>query len=254
MPAPPAYTSVPAPDIDDLAAHVSRLNLTSTSQPITPVTPPRSSRANDTLYRYESPTQSGYTRAWAKAACATQSVPGGHVKAAVKGKRKHVKRAAFVVFIGTDPGAYEKWSEVQPLVKGISGNLYQGYSSMKAAVAAFDYAQQRSWTRKCPSRHASSSSATLTVAPAIPTLPQPASLLELETPNPLHCDDEDALWYVVYQGITPGVYQSNLECALNTVGLKGAVHDSWVEKEVAIAKYQQALLAGTVEVLLPPYY
>jgi hypothetical protein len=86
-------------------------------------------------------------------------------------------------------------------VKGVSGNIYQGYPSLAAAQAAFDYASRRSWTRAIPA-HPS------LPRQAIPTLPSPTGLLD--APNPLHGTDTvlGTSWYVVFSGITPGVYDS----------------------------------------------
>lgn len=68
---------------------------------------------------------------------------------------------------------------------------------MPIAHAAFQYAVERGWVR--------TSYAPLVAA--IHVLPQP--LDAAEAVNPLHDSEEiDATWYVVYRGITPGVYRT----------------------------------------------
>jgi hypothetical protein len=73
---------------------------------------------------------------------------------------------------------------------------------MDAAVAAFAYAQARSWVRTVYFPQ------TLSTSTAIPTLPTPAA--PLDGPDVLYNSDETidvhGVWYVVYSGITPGVY------------------------------------------------
>ncbi|KAJ7116753.1 hypothetical protein C8R46DRAFT_1239366 [Mycena filopes] len=54
-------------------------------------------------------------------------------------------------------------------------------------------------------------------------LPEPTTT---GNPNPLHGADFAPNWHVVYAGITPGVYGSYLECALNTIGLSCASYQS----------------------------
>ncbi|KAJ7024557.1 hypothetical protein C8F04DRAFT_1192235 [Mycena alexandri] len=191
-----------------------------------------------------------------EAAEATQGVAQGHATrvatpATPTRARNHGKRKGYAVFYGTVPGAYETWAEVVPLVIGVSNSLYQGYPSLAAARAAFEYAAQRSWTRVCGASASPSTGTTV----SIPALPQPVGMLE--DPNPLHGADGAAVrgrrWYVVYSGITPGVYQSSLECSLNTVGLSCPVFDSWDNKALAIAKFQQAVGQRRVHVRRPPY-
>jgi hypothetical protein len=98
-------------------------------------------------------------------------------------------------------------AEAESHVKGVSGCIHQGYPSLAAAQAAFDYASRRSWTRVMPARTSGAS-------PAIPTLPSPVGLLD--GPNPLHGTyTSTGAWYVVFSGITPGVYASlYVTCAI----------------------------------------
>ncbi|KAJ7028761.1 hypothetical protein C8F04DRAFT_1265720 [Mycena alexandri] len=244
MSSPPPY---PASEFDRILEGLSRLDIGEI--------PPSSPSPPTALYRYTSPARSGYTHDWDEAAEATQGVAQGHsIRLATPTtptrKRRNGKKNGYAVFYGTVPGAYATWQEVKPLVDSISHSLYQGYASLAAAHAAFDYAARRSWTRVC----GAPSSPPPGTAP-IPSLPEPVGMLE--RPNPLHGGDgaseRGRRWYVVYSGITPGVYQSSLECSLNIVGLSCPVFDSWDSKALAIAKFQQAVAENRVHVRQPPY-
>ncbi|KAJ7907847.1 hypothetical protein B0H13DRAFT_2331944 [Mycena leptocephala] len=80
---------------------------------------------------------------------------------------------------------------------------------------------------------------------AIPALPQP--LPEDLGANPLHETEAlDDRWYMVYCGIRPGVYRSHLECQLNTLGVRGALHESVIGRACAFSKYAKAESAGAV--------
>ncbi|KAJ7479678.1 hypothetical protein FB451DRAFT_1395245 [Mycena latifolia] len=247
----------PRANITHSTATSSRVpSTTSTAVPhgFCPATPTSASASHsEPLYRYQSPTQSGYTSHWDEAAQATQDIPGGspqHLTPRKNSRAQH-KRAAYVVFFGCIPGIYFHCplrDDVKPNVLGVHGSLYQGYMSQESAQAAYEYACHRSWTRVCG---LSPRSPSLQQAP-MPALPSPVSTFN--APNPLHFNGDDGRWYVVYCGITPGVYQSSLEYSLNTVRLSCMVYDSWSTRKTAIAHYQAALDAGYVKVLCPPSY
>ncbi|KAJ7020766.1 hypothetical protein C8F04DRAFT_1274602 [Mycena alexandri] len=169
------------------------------------------------------------------------------VPRAVSNPRKSPPRSAggYAVFFGRQIGAFPLWDDVQPLVIGVRCSLFQGYPTLAQAQAAFDYAAHRAWVRVI------SPSLTLTTHSAIPSLPTPL----LDSPSPLHPDNtnSDGRWYVVYSGVTPGVYSSYLECALNTLGLSGAVHDSFGEKSLAVAAFEDARERGLLRVVTPSY-
>ncbi|KAJ7156554.1 hypothetical protein C8R43DRAFT_1125749 [Mycena crocata] len=152
-----------------------------------------------TVYRFESPTQEGHTYSWSRAGVATQGVPNAFVREVQTGtaNKSRGKKVAYVVYCSIRTGVFRSWRETQPLVNGVSNCIYRGYTSLAQAEAAFSYALQRSWP---------------ITSTADPTNPINGS----ET-----CDDK---WYVVYHGITPGVYRSHLECQLNTLGVRGALH------------------------------
>ncbi|KAJ7701960.1 hypothetical protein B0H17DRAFT_1242322 [Mycena rosella] len=189
---------------------------------------------------------------------ATQGVAGGIPQLLTPSRKsQRSKKGAYAVFHGRVLGVYINWAEAKINVNGVPGSLFQGYRCRESAQAAYDYAHARSWTRVCGSLSPSAGPphmipALIPAAP-IPALPTPVGFLD--APNPLHDagDVGDSCWYVVYCGITLGVYQSTLECALNTVALSGAVHDSCTTKEMAVLRYQNALQNGRVEVLSHAY-
>ena len=48
------------------------------------------------------------------------------------------RRAAYVVFIGRNPGVYLSWKETEEQVHQFSGNDYKGFDSLEEAREAFD--------------------------------------------------------------------------------------------------------------------
>ncbi|KAJ7137328.1 hypothetical protein C8R43DRAFT_955536 [Mycena crocata] len=176
------------------------------------------------------------------AGSATQGAPRSHVHVvhhSTPTRKKHVKKAAYVIYRGINIGVRLTWSETKPLVSGVSNCIFHGYASVAEAQAAFSYAQVRSWMRVIGSARAA----------AIPIADLPQPLLE----NPLTWSETlDDTWYIVYAGILPGVYRSHLECQLNTLGISGALHESIIDQAAAFAKFAAA--AGTVRYLPPTYY
>ncbi|KAJ7430876.1 hypothetical protein B0H11DRAFT_2262776 [Mycena galericulata] len=183
-----------------------------------------------------------YTTEWSMAGSATQGVTDGRVFAvSPKRKNKKSKKSAYVVFCGSRFGVFHSWAEVKPLVTGFSNSVFRGYNTVAEAQAAFQYALSRGWVRNGYS--------TVT---AISTLPTPAS--DLLGDNPLNgLEPHNSTWYVVYRGITPGVYRSHLESQLNTLGVRGALYESIEGKHVALEKYAAACSRGEVAAILPPY-
>jgi hypothetical protein len=153
------------------------------------------------------------------AAAATQGVPRASVhtvQGPKKKKRKPGRRKAYAIFCGIETGVCLTWctttlffclsliigprEEADPLVSGVPNCLFRGYDSVEEAHAAYAYAHARSWTR-------------IAGAPvsAIPALPQPMSLAPSAANNPLNgTEDLDDTWFIVYRGISPGVYRSQL--------------------------------------------
>ncbi|KAJ7508855.1 hypothetical protein B0H11DRAFT_1901640 [Mycena galericulata] len=261
---PPPYSDV------DIVSALDHLNLSNDSESTqAPVcSPPRSTPSRQTpartpsglahaelpltpehrtrIYRYQSPTSSGYTPDWEFAAAQTQGVPGGKTLRIPKKTGSRHSKGGYAVFVGKKIGAFSRWDDVEPLVLGIPNALHQGYTTFDDALAAFAYARERSWTRVCAARPSSPGAVMPAQAVATVCLPTPTSYTDAL--NPLHGHNPDTgrkrLWYIVYRGITPGVYQSSLECQLNTVGIPGAVHDSCDDKMDAINRFERASRAG----------
>ncbi|KAJ7217454.1 hypothetical protein C8J57DRAFT_1537727 [Mycena rebaudengoi] len=190
------------------------------------------------LYLYNSPTKTGTTTAWGEAAHATVGIPGASSIHLTPKSRKSQTKRGFAAFYGCLPGPYSSWEQAKAQVSGVSGAIHQGYSSMEAACAAFDYASAHSWIGARP----------FTLATPIPRhsfqMPRPRSTPEDE-PGPLH----HGTWYIVYKGINPGVYESNLECILHTVGIRGSIFDSTQDKASAFRRFHVASESGHTAVL-----
>ncbi|KAJ7604346.1 hypothetical protein DFH06DRAFT_1349478 [Mycena polygramma] len=214
-----------------------------------PSTPPRGSSRSARLYAYQNANTAGITTSWSEAAALTQGVAGGSSLRLTPKSKSKARVGAYVVFFGRVPGVYEFWyEEAEPHVKGVKGSLYQGYQTPELATAAYEYARERGWTHVLPCPRIR-----FTTAPIL-RLPTPVGALD-DTPNPLHnaTSTQAGIWYVVFRGICPGVYQSSLECSLNTVGLSRATYLSFASKDLALAHFQDAVANGEVEVLTPKY-
>ncbi|KAJ7172870.1 hypothetical protein C8R43DRAFT_1119703 [Mycena crocata] len=186
-------------------------------------TPTQTAYIRPIIYGYENSTTSGRTSNWSTAGSATQGVPGGRVHIiqtpSPKKKRGHSKKAAYVIYCGINTGV--RLQQTEPLVRGVPNCIFRGYATVREAVAAFDYAVERGWTRNVGDD----------IQAPIPVLPQPTAHIPDDT-NPLNgSEDLDDTWFVVYPGITPGVYRSHLECQLNTLGVRGALHESIAGRE-----------------------
>ncbi|KAJ6459357.1 hypothetical protein C8R47DRAFT_1226632 [Mycena vitilis] len=249
---------------EEFAALISTLRVSGSSSPPTyrrTTTPPRPTAPAPTTstpppptptrgkYYFESPTKRGYTDSWATAGAATQGVAGAHVQSLQKSKSKKrkPKSAAYAVFCGRNPGVFPSWPLAAKSTQGASGSIYRGYPTVPEADAAFEYAKARSWTRVCSSRPSSPSHA------PIASVPLPCE--ESARPNPLHGSETiDQTWYVVYHGISPGVYHSILEALLNTVGVPNQRYEAVTGKAEAFRKYRAALGQRETTSAAPPSY
>ncbi|KAJ7825524.1 hypothetical protein B0H13DRAFT_2374918 [Mycena leptocephala] len=238
-------TSLPLPlyDIDQLVA-----NLTLEDPPTTPTKPKRKkenegpppasppapppiaappgysahnpSIAPSPLYRFESPTKAGYTRHWSEAAHATQGIPNSRAQALHKPpKGRGPKKAAYVVFRGRSTGVFLSWKEVERETSRLRFAVYQGYTSVEQATAAFDLAQRR--------------------APS--PIPEDAE----QAPAPLFPRAHDR-YYVVFAGLNPGVFATNVECALNVLGIPSCIHNSVDCYQQARDMFREAKARGEV--------
>ncbi|KAJ7707994.1 hypothetical protein B0H16DRAFT_1481455 [Mycena metata] len=132
------------------------------------------------------------------------------------------------------PSPAPRKAATQSFVVFKSVHFATGYRTLVEAQAAFKYAQERGWTRAL----APDGSTTAQLA-APPTPANP-----LQGPNPLHAGPlvANGLWYIVYRGITPGVYTSSL----NTQGLSAAVFDSCRGREEAEKLFRAAVTQNHV--------
>ncbi|KAJ7144887.1 hypothetical protein C8R43DRAFT_953680 [Mycena crocata] len=245
---PPTAPRTPAVPISDRPRTPPRTPTTSrtpvttlrtpTTASWTPAIPPRTPTAPQALYYFESPGRSGYTQSWATAANASQGVEHGHVQRVQnKPKKKHTKKAAYVVFFGHRPAAYLNWADAKSAVSGAKNAIYRGYGTVKEAQDAFAYAQARGWTRCTDARGPLGPTST----PHLPQYPTPSQRHDPPSPNPLHgTEDLDDNWYVVYKGIVPGVYHSLLEAMLNTVGVSNSAYETVVGRDAAFDLFQNA--------------
>ncbi|KAJ7620616.1 hypothetical protein DFH06DRAFT_1341734 [Mycena polygramma] len=212
------------------------------SRPSSPVrgapTPPPPALVSSTqrLYSYGSPDNQALTQEWAKAAHATVGIPNTVAHRLTPRRRKNTSIKAYAVFFGRTPGWCTTWAEVQASTLGVRGALYQGYPTPSAAEAAYEYARSHFWIGV----RSESRNSPIPCAHLLP-IQLPAPLTEPETTiNSLHC----GTWYVVYKGIAPGVYQSFLECGINTVGISGATYDSFDSRDIATERFTKARIAG----------
>ncbi|KAJ7142163.1 hypothetical protein C8R46DRAFT_1233198 [Mycena filopes] len=223
-PPPPSYTD----DDEQLARLLAGLDLTSSA----PATPPRPSPA---LYAYRTPVSAGTTSSWAEAAAETQGVSGASPRRLSPKKAKRRKPSGgYAVFCGRRVGSFKDWiHDVVELVIRVPNSLFQGYPTLAQAELAFLYAQDRGWTRVID---VNGSFAPTTIAR--PPLPVASN----HSPNPLHAGSStEGAWYVVYAGITPGVYASSLECSLNTLGMSGAAFESCSTHDETLSLFRSRL-------------
>ncbi|KAJ7805454.1 hypothetical protein B0H14DRAFT_3771589 [Mycena olivaceomarginata] len=219
-------------------SHTAPSQFLRTTSVLSPVTPTRSS-----TYSFRTPCTRGVTQDWSLAGYATQGVRGAHVvshrSSPVSKKKK--KSVAYVVFCGLKCGVFATWDEVEPLVTGVPNCIFRGFPSFAAAWAAFEYAEARSWTRDLSRSHP---------AP-IASLPEPISPIIASNALSVTSETDDDRWYVVYRGIRPGVYRSQL----NTLGVKNSVFQAVEGLSTALAEYAAAVAQNVVGSLPPvPHY
>ncbi|KAJ7439886.1 hypothetical protein B0H11DRAFT_2253420 [Mycena galericulata] len=205
----------------------------SRAAPSLPVTPARNTDAppNPTIYRFSSPKKSGYTPDWSEAGSATQGSPSSHVQAYVV--------LAYVVFRGRTIGVMQSWPEVQAAISGVRFALHQGYPSLDLAKSAFDSPTFMAGLLKADPG--------LPLPLSLSCAPSPVDAEQSAAPTLMHRSPDDP-WYVVYAGINPGVFPTNVECALNVLGIRASLHESVPSYAEAKAKFARAKERGEVHV------
>ncbi|KAJ7836518.1 hypothetical protein B0H13DRAFT_2368688 [Mycena leptocephala] len=186
-----------------------------------------------------------------KAAYFSQRVPQGRVRAIARSPSSpRPNNRGFAVFYGRIPGYYQQWHGPQGAhaqVTCVSGALCQGYETLAEARATYNYGCSRNWTgvRGVPAGE---------VRP-IESLPVPI-VPDDPTPNPLHgaVGARTHRWHIMYAGITPGIYLSFLEAALNTQGISGSRYDSATSLHEARRRWRVARENNFIEILNHPYH
>ncbi|KIM88515.1 hypothetical protein PILCRDRAFT_2743 [Piloderma croceum F 1598] len=174
---------------------------------------------------------------------ATQGVPGGKVyKMQVQVTRKHRKgrRVAYVVFEGLATGVFDTWEQVEPLVKGVPGNIHQGFDHRIHAEHAYVVAFAMGAVHVLPPRRSSQ----LTPSPAAPMSQAVMAAFSLTSSNFLGAE-----WHVVFKGKRPGIYPAWNFTATQTKGVSCSIYQKYPTKAEAEAAYRNAECDGFVEIL-----
>ncbi|KAF8503806.1 hypothetical protein F5888DRAFT_1631681 [Russula emetica] len=112
---------------------------------------------------------------------------------------QHQRRCeAYVVFEGLAFRIYSSWVEVEPLVKGIPGNIHQGFRHHRKAEHAYVLAFAMGALRTLLARHDMDQQVP---ASAMPMSEAVMAAFALAADNFLGAE-----WYVVFKGKRPGVY------------------------------------------------
>ncbi|KAJ7160862.1 hypothetical protein C8R46DRAFT_1038080 [Mycena filopes] len=160
----------------------------------------------------------------------------------LKSRSRTGKFKVYVVFRGRFIGVFDLWDDVVAATSGFRFALQQGYSSRQDAELAYQFAETHGWT---------SNSQTWTLTPLLSKdapLPHPVPGKTASSPSTLSYRETGAPWYIAYRGINPGVFGTFVECALNTLGVEGALHESVPTYEEAVAKFTRASVRGEVSV------
>ncbi|KAJ7023228.1 hypothetical protein C8F04DRAFT_1193684 [Mycena alexandri] len=164
--------------------------------------------------------------------------PDSHDRVPRLGCRERLctRLAAYVVFCGLQCGVFETWNKTHALVSGVANSIFRGYPTVAEAQAAFAYATIRGWTRV----------AGRPVVSGIAQLPQPINIQN--TRNALNSDAEFNSTCKCPSSHSKSVLMrdGSLESQLNTVGVRGALHESIIGLSAAIKKYRNATSRGEI--------
>ncbi|KAH8797280.1 hypothetical protein DL96DRAFT_1721323 [Flagelloscypha sp. PMI_526] len=215
---PPPY-SAPSPAIlrrqgSQLPVSSNGQSVVDSQQPSAPVTPRRPNPSNTFRGNWISP---------------SNSLPSSSGK-----------KVAYTVLKGYQPGIYDNWSMTNRQVHGYPGALMKGFSSRAVANQVFRRARALQLIR---GPHI--------VIQQPPSVPVPSSAQEAQErarsfdPTVVIRD-----YYVVTRGIIPSVYASWLESSANTLGVSGALSESYSSFDEALHAWNDAVTAGEVEQIL----
>ncbi|KAJ7643845.1 hypothetical protein FB45DRAFT_861426 [Roridomyces roridus] len=182
----------------------------------------------------------GLFPARAQAASAVYSGHGGSARALHSRNRGRSRPALYVVFRGRDVGLKDTWAEVKQATDHFRFALYQGFDSRSVAAATFQYAQTHGWVSTVDDPTAGRP-----VARGL--VPLPLTPSTTATPPPfLSPREAGGQWYLVYNGIHPGIFPNYLECALNVLGLNRNYFEQVDTFAEAQAKFAAAEQRGDV--------
>ncbi|KAJ7058987.1 hypothetical protein C8F01DRAFT_1085447 [Mycena amicta] len=117
---------------------------------------------------------------------------------------------------------------VQELILNFRFALQFGCESVADAQALVDFAAAKGWT---------STKSTFGSRPvSLESVPRPCTDASDLVGRPPRKERDP--WYICYVGVHPGVYSSYLECALNTLGVSGNVHDHRNTFEDAVDEFR----------------
>ncbi|SJL18823.1 uncharacterized protein ARMOST_22424 [Armillaria ostoyae] len=121
-------------------------------------------------------------------------------------KKRHKRRpprgyGAYVVFVGVTPGVYLTWVECKAQAFGQPSNVYSGYMTLELAEAAFQYALDKGWVRYANVDRPCTLPSQVLFDPNHSTTPE-------DYDTPLNVGKPFERWYMVYRGISPGIYKS----------------------------------------------
>ncbi|KAF8495255.1 hypothetical protein F5888DRAFT_1635739 [Russula emetica] len=198
----------------------------------------------NSVYCVSSGKRTGIMDTWADAGDACQGIDSSQVikihVSPVNWRRQHY--VAYVVFEGLAPRIYGSWEEVEPLVKGIPGNVHQDFIERRKAECAYVLAFAMGTLRILPARHD-----TRQQAPA-PASPMPEALVT--TFASVSDDFLGAEWHVVFKGKRPGVYPAWNFVVTQTKGISCAIFQRFPSRADAEAAYRQAAEDGYVVAIL----
>ncbi|KAJ7066044.1 hypothetical protein C8F01DRAFT_1079734 [Mycena amicta] len=220
------------------------------SSPPTPPPPPSAEQpsvppAVRREYIFSSPTVAPTrTTEWSEAAQNTQGVRNAQVRVVSQQPARRKRTVCWTVFRGRTIGVFASWDLAQAATSGFRLAIYHGYSDLTSARQAFDYAEAHHYMATRPQDRGLP-----LPLDQIPTSIVTAHGVDEARLQPRAPDD---LWYIVYQGVNPGIYPTYLEAALNTNGIRLTAHDSRETLSDAITAFEQAQLSGGVVVRREP--
>ncbi|KAJ7061123.1 hypothetical protein C8F01DRAFT_1252765 [Mycena amicta] len=138
-----------------------------------------------------------------QAAQNTQGVPNAQVRLVSQRPAPRKKAVCWAVFRGSSIGVFDRWDVAKAATTGFRLAIFQGYGDITAARRAYDYAVARGYT----------STQSQDRGLALPLDLMPVSVVTANRVDEARLlpRTPDELWYIVYQGVNPGIYPTYLE-------------------------------------------